>query len=563
LSHLGGVAGALSRAGGPKIQSDSDAYVAKNGSLSVGHAVLMPGHSLLAQYVIHTAGPVVRRDTPTPQQETDLSSAVSSSLHLAAKQGVTSTALPCISTGVAGFPLARACHIIVDTCRRFALHPPEGSPLTSIVVVALASDRVAAVQECLGRIEGSQRRDRQERERQERERQTQRAMALEAERQYKERERARLEVERQQREREKLVRERAEAAMRDTQRMERERERLAAEKETARLAAVQKERERQTALRLEAERQHAERERLDRERAERERLMREKLMREKAERERVDKERDQRERDRMEAEMAASLRGERERVRQETHETRRQPEVKRDGAERVRTGTRERERESTTRGRADVVQGGHAMDRQRTGRERGGEPTQRPLPPRHLPAPVSPTPSSAPVSAPTSSARVVATTAPVPAATVTQSHQPESRSRVAESRSTRPSLRSRVGTFVTQRFTGRSPTPASLSGADPQSSPVPVRSTASASTETPIQGPPPTSLPSPTVQGSSTTATAPSPAATVPVVSPSPSKRVSLTPIKREREDTVPKTPKVHVYYIAIISPSGTSYLRH
>src|SRR5437773_12068813 len=58
LAHGGGVALAISRKGGPKIQLESTALVAKGGPLETGNAVITGGGNLPAKFVIHTVGPI-------------------------------------------------------------------------------------------------------------------------------------------------------------------------------------------------------------------------------------------------------------------------------------------------------------------------------------------------------------------------------------------------------------------------------------------------------------------------------------------------------------------------
>ena len=59
LQHGGGVAAAITRKGGPVIQRESDALIAKLGrSLATGEAVITSGGKLQAKFVIHVAGPI-------------------------------------------------------------------------------------------------------------------------------------------------------------------------------------------------------------------------------------------------------------------------------------------------------------------------------------------------------------------------------------------------------------------------------------------------------------------------------------------------------------------------
>ncbi|MHB8908179.1 MAG: O-acetyl-ADP-ribose deacetylase [Syntrophales bacterium] len=104
-----GVDGAIHRAGGPSIMEECR----KIGGCPTGQAVITTGGNLKARYVIHTVGPVYQGGT---SGEADLlRSAYHSSLRLAAAKGLKTIALPAISTGVYGYPLAEAAHIALKT----------------------------------------------------------------------------------------------------------------------------------------------------------------------------------------------------------------------------------------------------------------------------------------------------------------------------------------------------------------------------------------------------------------------------------------------------------------
>jgi len=115
LQHGGGVAGAISRAGGPSIQEESD----RIGHCETGSAVVTGAGSLPARWVIHAVGPVWRGGAE--REDELLDSAVTSALALAEELGAMTVALPAISTGIYGFPLERAARISVAAARRIAV----------------------------------------------------------------------------------------------------------------------------------------------------------------------------------------------------------------------------------------------------------------------------------------------------------------------------------------------------------------------------------------------------------------------------------------------------------
>ena len=113
LAGGGGVDGAIHRAAGPELVRASMALAPS----ATGDAVITPGFRLRARYVIHAVGPVWRGGGN--DEEALLRSAYERSFALAIAQGdVSSIAFPAISTGVYGFPKARAAEIAVDVMRR-------------------------------------------------------------------------------------------------------------------------------------------------------------------------------------------------------------------------------------------------------------------------------------------------------------------------------------------------------------------------------------------------------------------------------------------------------------
>ncbi len=114
----GGVDGAIHRAGGPQILEECKAYIAKNGRLPTGEAMITSGGRLKAKYVIHTVGPVWQGGSN--KEDELLANAYRNSLRVAVENNVKSVAFPSISTGIYGFPIQRAAGIAVETASRFA-----------------------------------------------------------------------------------------------------------------------------------------------------------------------------------------------------------------------------------------------------------------------------------------------------------------------------------------------------------------------------------------------------------------------------------------------------------
>ncbi len=111
LQHGGGVAAAIVRAGGAVIQTESDAWVAQHGPLQVGGAAVTTAGSMPSRHVIHVAGPIYSTGQDNAGM---LRAAVAGALGAAGEIGARSVALPAISAGIYGYPVAEATAVIAD-----------------------------------------------------------------------------------------------------------------------------------------------------------------------------------------------------------------------------------------------------------------------------------------------------------------------------------------------------------------------------------------------------------------------------------------------------------------
>lgn len=107
----GGVDGAIHRAAGPGLLEECRSL----GGCPAGEARVTKGYALPAKWVIHTVGPIWQGGD-AGEDET-LASCYRSSLELAADVGASTVAFPSISTGVYGFPIARAAPIALEAAR--------------------------------------------------------------------------------------------------------------------------------------------------------------------------------------------------------------------------------------------------------------------------------------------------------------------------------------------------------------------------------------------------------------------------------------------------------------
>ena len=135
LAHGGGVAAAIVRKGGPVIQEESDLI----GRIPVGQAAMTGSGSLPCGKVIHAVGPRWGEGN----EDAKLASAARTSFALAAHHGLTSIALPAISSGIFGFPKDRCAEILVGEALNY-LRKKTDSPL-AIIIFCLIDDPTAQV----------------------------------------------------------------------------------------------------------------------------------------------------------------------------------------------------------------------------------------------------------------------------------------------------------------------------------------------------------------------------------------------------------------------------------
>lgn len=129
LRHGGGVAGAIVRAGGRSIQSESE----ERAPIGLGEAAATGAGELPARWVIHAA--TMHLGGPTSAEI--IREATASTLRVADELDARSLALVAFGTGVGGFPLADAARIEVEEVRR---HLAEGSGLERVVFAVFGEE---------------------------------------------------------------------------------------------------------------------------------------------------------------------------------------------------------------------------------------------------------------------------------------------------------------------------------------------------------------------------------------------------------------------------------------
>jgi O-acetyl-ADP-ribose deacetylase len=138
LRHGGGVAGAIVRAGGRSIQTESDRVA----PIALGEAVATGAGELPARWVIHAA----TMQLGGPSSAEVIREAAASTLRVADELGARSLGLVAFGTGVGGFPVDEAARIEVEEVRR---HLEGESGLERIVFCVFGGEARKAFEEAL------------------------------------------------------------------------------------------------------------------------------------------------------------------------------------------------------------------------------------------------------------------------------------------------------------------------------------------------------------------------------------------------------------------------------
>ncbi len=109
----GGVAGAIKRKGGPKIQEECNEI----GGTFVGGAVITTGGNLKTKHIIHAVGPRMGEG----DEDTKLTNAVLNSLRLMDEHGLKTISFPAISTGIFGYPIDRCANLLISTTKKYLI----------------------------------------------------------------------------------------------------------------------------------------------------------------------------------------------------------------------------------------------------------------------------------------------------------------------------------------------------------------------------------------------------------------------------------------------------------
>lgn len=122
LQHYGGLALALSEAGGPQIQKESQDHISAFGVVKTGNAVIAGAGSLPCKMIIHAVGPIF----PTHASRSDLIQAerllkmtIYNILDRVKENKLGSVAIPAISSGLFHYPLPQCADTIVKAVKQY------------------------------------------------------------------------------------------------------------------------------------------------------------------------------------------------------------------------------------------------------------------------------------------------------------------------------------------------------------------------------------------------------------------------------------------------------------
>ena len=119
LAHASGIAGAISRKGGPTIEEESRKYIERKGALSDGDAVLFPkAGNLPYKAIVHAVGPRWNSYGSNKKETALLKRAVRKSLEKS--KHYSSIAIPAISSGIFGFPVDVCANAILEAIIEFS-----------------------------------------------------------------------------------------------------------------------------------------------------------------------------------------------------------------------------------------------------------------------------------------------------------------------------------------------------------------------------------------------------------------------------------------------------------
>lgn len=127
LPNHGCIDNAIHSAAGMQLRDDCAKIIAAQGhEEDTGDCKLTRAYNLPSRFVMHTVGPMVRREV-TEEDRTALRACYLSCLDMAERAGMQSVAFCCIATGVFSFPRAEAAEIAVGAVLKWKMRRPDSA----------------------------------------------------------------------------------------------------------------------------------------------------------------------------------------------------------------------------------------------------------------------------------------------------------------------------------------------------------------------------------------------------------------------------------------------------
>jgi O-acetyl-ADP-ribose deacetylase (regulator of RNase III) len=141
----GGLAGAIRRKGGPRIQAECDQI----GTIPVGGAAITSAGNLKTRHVIHAASMQLGGSTTARS----LRSSTAHALRIAAQTGLRTIALPAIGSGIGGFPINQCAEIMLQET---AKHFEQPTSIEKVQFVLFDQDALAAFERAFAEVQAKQ-----------------------------------------------------------------------------------------------------------------------------------------------------------------------------------------------------------------------------------------------------------------------------------------------------------------------------------------------------------------------------------------------------------------------
>ncbi|KAE8581716.1 hypothetical protein XENTR_v10024915 [Xenopus tropicalis] len=138
-----GLALDLLSAAGPKLQTECDHIIKREGKYSVGDSVITGAGNLPCKQVIHTVSPKWDPNSQTRCTRL-LRRGISRCLELAAENGLGSIGIPAVGSQMSGFPVTVSVQSIVESVRQYVESTERSRKVTRIHLVDSADGTVAA-----------------------------------------------------------------------------------------------------------------------------------------------------------------------------------------------------------------------------------------------------------------------------------------------------------------------------------------------------------------------------------------------------------------------------------